>query len=83
LQPLLAKQRAIVDLVCLKRGICLKYAHILCLAFYERDPVDLALDWAAGEDSKVPVIIPANDERAGGDWEAGIPSILLSKRFDI
>jgi len=45
---------------------------MLYLAFYERDPVDLALDWAAGEDSKVPVVIPANDKRPGGDWEAGI-----------
>jgi hypothetical protein len=40
-------------------------------AFYDRDPVDVALDW--GTDShKIPVIMPANDKRAGGDWEAGI-----------
>lgn len=37
------------------------------LAFYDRDPVDVALDWAPGI---VPVIMPANDKRAGGDWEA-------------
>ena len=46
------------------------------LAFYERDPVDVALDWAPGMEVPVPVIMPANDKRAGGDWEAGILSLL-------
>jgi len=40
-------------------------------AFYERDPVDLAIEWAAG-DSPIPVIMPAHDKRPGGDWEAGM-----------
>jgi hypothetical protein len=40
-------------------------------AFYERNPVDLAIEWAAGE-SPIPVIMPAHDKRPGGDWEAGI-----------
>ena len=39
-------------------------------AFYDEDPVDLALKWAAGGDP-IPVIMPANEKRAGGDWEAG------------
>ena len=41
-------------------------------AFYDRDPVDVALDWAASEPYKIPVIMPANDKRPGGDWEAGM-----------
>ena len=41
------------------------------IAFYERDPVDVALDWGEGEPRPVPVIMPANDKRPGGDWEAG------------
>jgi len=45
-------------------------------AFYERDPVDLALDWADG-DKPVPVIMPANEKRPGGDWEAGTNSSSL------
>jgi hypothetical protein len=40
-------------------------------AFYDRDPVDVALDWAPGEATAIPVIMPANDKRPGGDWEAG------------
>lgn len=40
-------------------------------AFYDRDPVDVALDWAPGESTAIPVIMPANDKRPGGDWEAG------------
>ena len=43
------------------------------LAFYERDPIDLALDWIDPTDGQKPVavIMPANDKRPGGDWEAG------------
>jgi len=40
-------------------------------AFYDRDPIDVALDWAVSETYKIPVIMPANDKRPGGDWEAG------------
>ena len=52
-------------------------------AFYDRDPVDVALDWDASEEAaavadgisrktqKIPIIMPANDKRPGGDWEAG------------
>ncbi len=43
-------------------------------AFYERDPVDLALEWYDPSDKSgkpIPVIMPANDKRPGGDWEAG------------
>lgn len=43
----------------------------LAKAFYDRDPVDVALDWAPGEATAIPVIMPANDKRPGGDWEAG------------
>jgi hypothetical protein len=47
----------------------------LTKAFYDRDPVDVALDWAPGEATAIPVIMPANDKRPGGDWEAGkLPS---------
>ena len=46
-------------------------------AFYERDPVDLAIEWAAGE-SPIPVIMPAHDKRPGGDWEAGLAYSSLS-----
>ena len=50
---------------------------LLCLsAFYERDPVDLALDWVEPGMSPIPVIMPANDKRPGGDWEAGMQPIL-------
>jgi hypothetical protein len=53
-------------------------------AFYDRDPVDVALDWAPGEAMAIPVIMPANDKRPGGDWEAGqSPSkIHYSTNFD-
>ncbi|RDL33909.1 Uncharacterized protein BP5553_08277 [Venustampulla echinocandica] len=44
-------------------------------AFYERDPVDLALEWAPSEPVQIPVIMPANDKRPGGDWEAGVMSL--------
>ncbi|TVY23701.1 hypothetical protein LHYA1_G007840 [Lachnellula hyalina] len=41
-------------------------------AFYDDDPVDLALKWNAGEKKAIaPIIMPANDKRPGGDWEAG------------
>jgi len=49
--------------------------RIFCLlhsAFYDRDPVDLAVEWADGDPSlRIPVIMPANDKRPGGDWETG------------
>lgn len=42
-------------------------------AFFESDPVDFALSWMDPSDkTAIPVIMPANDKRAGGDWEAGI-----------
>jgi hypothetical protein len=44
---------------------------------YQRDPVDLAIEWAAGE-SPIPVIMPAHDKRPGGDWEAGMPARIPS-----
>jgi hypothetical protein len=42
------------------------------IAFFDRDPVDLALDWAPSEEKPIPVILPANDKRPGGDWEASV-----------
>lgn len=51
----------------------------ILIAFYDRDPVDLALDWADG-DKPVPVILPANEKRAGGDWEAGDYNSLVNER---
>jgi hypothetical protein len=42
------------------------------LAFYESDPVDLAIEWGQGEATPIPVIMPAHDKRPGGDWEAGM-----------
>lgn len=43
-------------------------------AFYERDPVDVALDWYDADGNNIPVIMPANEKRPGGDWEAGVMS---------
>ncbi|RDW73661.1 hypothetical protein BP5796_07103 [Coleophoma crateriformis] len=43
-------------------------------AFYERDPVDVALDWYEADGNSIPVIMPANEKRPGGDWEAGVMS---------
>ncbi|RQM05374.1 hypothetical protein DH86_00004359 [Scytalidium sp. 3C] len=40
-------------------------------AFYLRDPIDLALDWALSEPRPIPVIMPADEKRPGGDWEIG------------
>jgi hypothetical protein len=46
------------------------------LAFADRDPVDAAIEWYEGPPPepqgtpRIPVIMPANDKRAGGDWEA-------------
>ena len=52
------------------------YSHVpstyTLIAFYERDPVDLALDWMVPGGEQIPVIMPANDKRPGGDWEAGM-----------
>jgi len=42
------------------------------LAFMERDPVDLAIEWSNGEKPLIPVIMPAHDKRPGGDWETGM-----------
>ncbi|KAG9243005.1 hypothetical protein BJ878DRAFT_138553 [Calycina marina] len=42
-------------------------------AFYEQDAVDVALEWA-NRTIRVGVILPANDKRPGGDWEAGVMS---------
>ncbi|PBP19815.1 hypothetical protein BUE80_DR009320 [Diplocarpon rosae] len=54
-------------------------------AFYERDPVDLALDWVEPGDAPIPVIMPANDKRPGGDWEAGVmsPEECLCRRSNL
>lgn len=57
-------------------------------AFYERDPVDLALDWCepgAKDRYKIPVIMPANEKRPGGDWEAGVmaPEECLCRRSNL
>jgi hypothetical protein len=51
-------------------------------AFFDRDPVDVALDWAPTEEVPIPVIMPANDKRPGGDWEAGVmaPEECLCRR---
>jgi hypothetical protein len=64
-------------------GISYKYIYLredcsFLTAFYDRDPVDLALDWSDPSDGQqnpplkpVVVIMPANEKRPGGDWEAG------------
>ncbi|KAG0647186.1 hypothetical protein D0Z07_7062 [Hyphodiscus hymeniophilus] len=54
-------------------------------AFFDRDPVDVALDWAPTEDVPIPVIMPANDKRPGGDWEAGVmaPEECLCRRSNL
>lgn len=40
--------------------------------------MDFALNWMDPSDkSAIPVIMPANDKRAGGDWEAGISPLPL------
>ncbi|KAG9235315.1 hypothetical protein BJ875DRAFT_276783 [Amylocarpus encephaloides] len=54
-------------------------------AFYERDPVDFALEWAPTEPVAIPVIMPANDKRPGGDWEAGVmsPEECLCRRSNL
>jgi len=39
--------------------------------------VDLALKWVEpNATTKIPVIMPANEKRAGGDWEAGMYAVL-------
>lgn len=60
------------------------------IAFYERDPVDLAIEWANDPTEPVdpvaiPVIMPANDKRPGGDWEAGVmsPEECLCRRSNL
>jgi len=50
-------------------------------AFLDRDPVDAAIEWYVGppqqaEPLRIPVIMPANDKRPGGDWEAGMGYLL-------
>ena len=62
--------------LCLSDYICVNQAprdglRNTRFAFYDRDPIDVALDWA-GDTYRIPVIMPANDKRAGGDWEAGV-----------
>ncbi|KAI1004994.1 hypothetical protein K3495_g3228 [Podosphaera aphanis] len=55
-------------------------------AFYERDPVDLALDWTdPDKNDDVPVIMPANETRPGGDWETGtmMPEECLCRRSNL
>ncbi|CAG8977154.1 hypothetical protein HYALB_00003375 [Hymenoscyphus albidus] len=59
-------------------------------AFYERDPVDLAIEWANDTSEPIdpvaiPVIMPANDKRPGGDWEAGVmsPEECLCRRSNL
>ncbi|CCU74911.1 unnamed protein product [Blumeria hordei] len=55
-------------------------------AFYERDPVDVALDWADPTDNhRIPVIMPANEKRPGGDWEASVmsPEECLCRRSNL
>ncbi|CZT50761.1 uncharacterized protein RSE6_11804 [Rhynchosporium secalis] len=60
-------------------------AQICRFAFYEMDPIDLALDWAEPGDAPIPVIMPANDKRPGGDWEAGVmsPEECLCRRSNL
>lgn len=49
--------------------------------FVNGDPVDCAIQWAAGE-FPIPVIMPANEKRPGGDWEAGLLlAIFLTPNF--
>ena len=57
----------------------------LTKAFFDRDPVDVALDWAPTEEMPIPVIMPANDKRPGGDWEAGVmsPEECLCRRSNL
>jgi hypothetical protein len=64
----LQQRRSVFDLVRTHPRILVLSLVSLFAAFYDRDPVDVALDWAPG---LVPVIMPANDKRPGGDWEAG------------
>ncbi|RKF55836.1 hypothetical protein GcC1_200027 [Golovinomyces cichoracearum] len=55
-------------------------------AFYERDPVDLALDWVDPADLKpIPVVMPAHERRPGGDWEASVmlPEECLCRRSNL
>ncbi|KAL2063888.1 hypothetical protein VTL71DRAFT_4382 [Oculimacula yallundae] len=59
-------------------------SHHCRFAFYEMDPIDLALDWAE-PDEPIPVVMPANDKRPGGDWEAGVmsPEECLCRRSNL
>ncbi|RFU27702.1 hypothetical protein B7463_g8646, partial [Scytalidium lignicola] len=54
-------------------------------AFFLRDPIDVALDWAPTESVAIPVIMPANEKRPGGDWEAGVmsPEECLCRRSNL
>jgi hypothetical protein len=47
--------------------------------------VDVALDWAPTEEVPIPVIMPANDKRPGGDWESGVmsPEECLCRRSNL
>lgn len=64
---------------------CFK-AYFSRVAFYERDPIDLALDWVEpNAPIAIPVIMPANEKRPGGDWEAGVmaPEECLCRRSNL
>ncbi|RKF58904.1 hypothetical protein OnM2_064024 [Erysiphe neolycopersici] len=56
-------------------------------AFFEKDAVDLALNWAEDpEDPRpVPVIMPANERKPGGDWESSVmlPEECLCRRSNL
>lgn len=69
----------------------------LRLAVIDGDPIDVALDWhdsncsdsASGSTARssvagstIPVVNPANEKRAGGDWETGLmaPEECLCRR---
>ena len=76
-------------------GISYKYIYLgedcsFLTAFYDRDPVDLALDWSDPSDAQqnpslkpVVVIMPANEKRPGGDWEAGTRINHTRKKRDL
>ncbi|KHJ32263.1 hypothetical protein EV44_g3352 [Erysiphe necator] len=61
-------------------------ANLIYEAFYEKDPIDLALDWVDPDGSApIPVIMPANEKRPGGDWENSVmlPEECLCRRSNL
>ncbi|POS85927.1 hypothetical protein EPUL_003375 [Erysiphe pulchra] len=63
-----------------------RFANPTYEAFYDRDPIDLALNWADPEDPRpIPVIMPANEKRPGGDWESSVmlPEECLCRRSNL